>query len=140
MQVRFIEQGEGKERKEEALDQLLTTLQQLQTNGYELKDIAILVRTNGEGAAVANYLLDYKEGHPEDGFNYDILSDEALFVNSAASVRFLVALLRYLKSPGNEVSRQMALLALQALRGDWTMEEFPSEKIAEINMLLSLPL
>lgn len=140
VQVRFIEQGEGKEWKEEALDQLLTTLQQLQTNGYELKDIAILVRTNGEGAAVANYLLDYKEGHPEDGFNYDILSDEALFVNSAASVRFLVALLRYLKSPGNEVSRQMALLALQALRGDWTMEEFPSEKIAEINMLLSLPL
>lgn len=140
VQVRFIVQGEENNWKEDSLAQLPGILQQLQTKGYELKDIAILVRTNGEGAAVANCLLDYKEKHTEDGFHYDILSDEALFVNSASSVRFLVTFLQYLESPGNVTRRQMALLALQSLSGNWTLRDFPLEKIDKINGLMALPL
>ncbi len=44
---------------------------------HALKDIAILVRTNQEGALVADTLLAYKEEHPSDRYNYDIISDDA---------------------------------------------------------------
>ncbi len=50
--------------KEEALDRLPGVVEQLQDNGYALKDIAILVRTNMEGAMVAEKLLSYKGGKP----------------------------------------------------------------------------
>ena len=77
VRVEFVANEEEADWKEEALERLPSVLQQLQTNGYALKDIAILVRTNNEGAQVANYLLQYKEEHPDDGFSYDLISDEA---------------------------------------------------------------
>ena len=64
----------------------------------QLKDIAILVRTNQEGHS-ADTLLAYKEEHPSNRYNYDIISDEALFVSGSTAVRFMVSLLRYLKNP-----------------------------------------
>lgn len=70
------------------MERLPATLERLQDNGYALKDIAILVRTNQEGALVADTLLAYKEEHPSDRYNYDIISDDALFVGSSPAVRF----------------------------------------------------
>lgn len=67
VRIEFVSEEEDSDWKENALNRLPAVLQQLQTNGYALKDIAILVRTNGEGAQVANYLLQYKEEHPDDG-------------------------------------------------------------------------
>ena len=74
-------------------------LEKLQDNGYALKDIAILVRTNQEGAQVADTLLAYKEEHPSNRYNYDIISDEALFVSGSTAVRFMVSLLRLPEEP-----------------------------------------
>ena len=77
VRIEFLSGDNEKDWKEEALGRLPGVLEKLQDNGYALKDIAILVRTNQEGAQVADTLLAYKEEHPSNRYNYDIISDEA---------------------------------------------------------------
>jgi ATP-dependent exoDNAse (exonuclease V) beta subunit len=103
--------------KEESLLRLPALLERLQDSGYLLKEIAILVRTNQEGAKVAGTLLACKETNPGSAYRYDIISDDALFVGSSPAVRFIVALLRHLKNPGDAACRQMARLSCAALTG-----------------------
>lgn len=140
VRVEFVAAEEESDWKDKALKRLPSVLQQLQTNGYALKDIAILVRTNNEGAQVANYLLQYKEEHPDDGFSYDLISDEALYVNSSAAVRFLIAILHHLKSPDNPTWAQMLLFSYRILTSDWQRADFTLEEKTEMNRLSTLPL
>lgn len=96
VRVEFISgEEEDKSWKEEVLDRLPPLLERLQDNGYALRDIALLVRTNMEGALLADYLLSYAENNPAGRYRYDIISDDSLFVGSSPSVRFIVSLLRY---------------------------------------------
>lgn len=142
VRVEFLSgEEEEKEWKKEALGQLPATLRRLQDNGYSLKDMAILVRTNLEGAAVADTLLAYKETHSDDGYKYDIISDEALFIGSSSAVRCMIAVLRYLKNPDNRTAEQMAVYSYLVLIGqfrpaDPTWNGFP-EEIKKHLLLLS---
>ena len=52
VRIEFLSGDDEKDWKEEALGRLPGVLEKLQDNGYVLKDIAILVRTNQEGAQV----------------------------------------------------------------------------------------
>jgi len=113
----------GKKWDQQALEQIPKTLEQLQDNGYALRDMAILVRTNSEGADVAAYLLKYKDEHPSELYSYDVISDESLFVSSSAAVRFLVSVLRYLKNPADITSHMIALYGYQVLKGSFGHEE-----------------
>lgn len=117
VRIEFLSADEGKDWKEESLDRLPAVIEQLQDNGYPLKDIAILVRTNKEGALVAGKLLSYKEEHPSDRYHYDIISDDALFVSGSPAVRFLIALLRYLKNPADLINEQTASYSYRILQG-----------------------
>ncbi len=92
-----------------ALEQLPIRIEELQDRGYNLKDIAILVRTKKEGADVANRLLEYKNQYSESGYRYDIISDEALFVNNAQSIKLTVALLKYLCNPQDASLKALAV-------------------------------
>ena len=131
VQVRFVD-AEGSDFKDDAVELLPETLQQLQDQGYELKDIAILVRKNKEAALVANTLLTYKEEHPDDGYKYDIVSDEALFISSSFAVRFLVATLRYLRNPEDRTNKMLALYAYQLLTNHFG-EEIDSSVFDELH-------
>jgi ATP-dependent exoDNAse (exonuclease V) beta subunit len=133
VQVDFFEgdEEEGGDWKDESLRRLPSTLERLQDKGYSLQDIAILVRTNQEGARIADRLLAYREEHPDSPYRYDILSDDALYVGRSAVVRFIIALLVYLKNPDNQVNKQMAFLSYAALDGCFADAgrgmEFPPE-------------
>ena len=137
VRIEFLSGDDEKDWKEEALGRLPGVLGKLQDNGYVLKDIAILVRTNQEGAQVADTLLAYKEEHPSDRYNYDIISDEALFVSGSTAVRFMVSLLRYLKNPEDRTNGQIALYSYQVLKGIFGVEApaFPPEVISVLQIL-----
>ena len=107
--IEFLEKEKDSDWKDKALERLPHYLETLQDNGYALRDIAILVRTNNEGARVADTLLKYKIEYPSNQYRYDIISDEALFVASSSAVRFIITLLRYLLNPADETAKQMAL-------------------------------
>lgn len=148
VRVEFLSGDEDRDWKEEALDRLPQVVEQLQDNGYALKDIAILVRTNMEGAMVAGKLLTYKEENPSDRYNYDIISDDALFVSGSPAVRFMIALLRYLRNPEDKINEQTALYSYRILQGEPVDAEqadayslstsnlaFPPEIAAELQLL-----
>lgn len=137
VRVEFIADEEETSWKEEAMKRLPALLEQLQDNGYALRDIAILTRTNYEGALVADTLLACQDEKRGNGYRYDIISDDALFVGSSLSVRFLIALLRYLAHPEEKTHEQMARFAWYAMKGaDERIEPFFPEE--EKNNLLSL--
>ena len=137
VRIEFLSGENEKDWKEEALGRLPGVLEKLQDNGYALKDIAILVRTNQEGAQVADTLLAYKEEHPSNRYNYDIISDEALFVSGSTAVRFMVSLLRYLKNPEDRTNEQIALYSYQVLKGRFGVETpaFPPEVVSVLQIL-----
>ncbi|MCD8193610.1 MAG: UvrD-helicase domain-containing protein, partial [Tannerellaceae bacterium] len=119
VKVEFLTDEEEKSWQEKALEQVPHTLERLQDEGYELKDIAILVRTNQEGAQVADTLLSYKEKAPAGRYKYDIISDDALFISSSSAVRFIIALLQYKRNPENKTNAQLASVAYTVLKGDF---------------------
>jgi len=87
-----IEEGEEDEALDKAESYLLATLntiQKVQKQGFELKDIVILTRKRSHGIAVANYLTE--QGIP-------LLSSETLMIQNATEVRFIIYLLKYLKN------------------------------------------
>lgn len=137
VRISFLPQDADNDWKEDALSQLPETLENLQSKGYRLKDIAILVRTNLEGAAVAEMLLDYKEAHADSPYKYDIISDDALFVNSSPAVRFIIAILRHLKNREDRTNRQLALFAYLALQDNFaqTLSSFPEETEKALHQL-----
>ncbi|MDF9829980.1 UvrD-helicase domain-containing protein [Parabacteroides sp. PF5-6] len=143
VRIEFLSR-EDEERpwKEEALDRLPGIVERLQDNGYSLRDIGILVRTNQEGAAVADKLLTHKEENPSDRYRYDLISDDALFVGSSPSVRLLIALLHYLKSPEDRTAQQMARFSFYALTGTFDADQADSlsAKKEELEALATLSL
>lgn len=94
--ISFIPKVETLEDDEEALDKTelyllatLNTIQKVQKQGFEYKDIAILTRKRDQGIAIANYLTE--QGIP-------LLSSETLMIQNATEVRFIIYLLKYLKN------------------------------------------
>ena len=144
VKIQFLSGDDDMDWKEEALQLLPTQLEQLQDNGYKLRDIAVLVRTNLEGAMVAEKMLAYKEEYPSDRYHYDIISDDALFVGSSASVRFILALMRHLKNPEDIINRQMALVSYMVLTGRFAdvneTTDFPLSVREELQQLSHQPL
>ena len=81
VEVRFVE---------DQMEEILQTLQQVKERGGEWEDVAILVRGNAEGAAVAALLVE--NGIP-------VVSDDSLFVKTSVTVRRLVSQLSLLDAP-----------------------------------------
>lgn len=139
VQISFLPQEQGSDWKEDALNRLPEAIMSLQDNGYPLKDIAILVRTNLEGAAVAEMLLEYKETNSNAAYKFDIISDDALFVNSSPAVRFIVAILKHLKNPDDQTNRQIAFFSYVALLNSFDEENLDLSFSDEVeNALLPL--
>ena len=108
VRVNFIEKGYDEEGSWEdlAMQRLPGILEELQSCGAALKDIAILVRKNDEGQRIANYLLQYKNSpEAKPNFSYDVVSNESLRLDTASSVNLLLSALRYLDNPRDAVVR-----------------------------------
>ncbi len=107
VQVQFIKEELKEDNwKELALEQVPLHLEQLQLLGIKLSDIAILVRKNDEGQKVAAYLLNYKNSDKANpNCLYDVISNESLRLDGAASVNVLLGALRYLQNPEDSIAR-----------------------------------
>lgn len=75
---------------DDQMAEVLSTLEELRTRDAEWGDIAILVRKNSDGAAVAAALVE--AGIP-------VVSDDSLYVKSSVTVRRLVSQLSLVEAP-----------------------------------------
>ena len=78
------------EEQEDEMDEILSTLSELRDRGCLWSDVAILVRGNDEGSAIAARLVG--EGIP-------VVSDDSLFVKSSVTVRRAVSQMALVDSP-----------------------------------------
>ncbi|MCE5320625.1 MAG: UvrD-helicase domain-containing protein [Bacteroidales bacterium] len=96
----FPKTGNDEEKwKESALSQIQLKIDALRAKGRKLRDIAILVRTNTEGATVAEDLISK---------GYKVISGESLFLKSSQSVSTIVSLLRYYNKPDDSINNTIA--------------------------------
>lgn len=156
VRIEFLEiQKDAEEGKfdEQVLSKLPQMVMELQDKGYELKDIAFLVRTKSEGESIADTLMAYGSQHPELPFRFDVLSDESMYLNKSATVKALVAGLKYLHSPKDIVQFKTMWYYRSVLRNEpidhhlFAIDQVPDhlkEKINSFrlkeNILLQLPL
>lgn len=85
---------------DDEMQAVLESIVEARSSGAGFGDIAVLVRQNSEGGAVANFLRD--NGIP-------IISDDSLSIKSSVTVRRLVSLLSYVENPEDCVSGYLAL-------------------------------
>ncbi|MBX2962224.1 MAG: UvrD-helicase domain-containing protein [Cyclobacteriaceae bacterium] len=113
--IQFIENEKELKWKEQAKEQLVRTLEEWQEAGVKLKDIAILVRTNADGQELVAHLLKYKNSEEaKSTCKYDVISNESLRIDGAASVNLVLAAMRYLNNHLDVVAR--AELAYEFVR------------------------
>jgi ATP-dependent exoDNAse (exonuclease V) beta subunit len=75
------------------LEILLKNILQSRNQGFALRDMAVLTRTNRDGDLVAQHLTE--NGIP-------VVSSDSLLISSSVSVQLVVALLRWLVRPDDE--------------------------------------
>lgn len=106
VEINFVEKPEDDENwTAEVMKRLPKLVEELQDKKIKLKDIAILVRKNGEGQRIATELLQYKNTQAKPGYRYDVVSNESLRLDTAASVNLLLSALRYLHNPNDAIVR-----------------------------------
>ena len=106
VQVSFLEAEADESWKELALNQIPIYLEKLQLMGALLKDIAILVRTNGEGQKIVAHLMQYRNSEQANpACKYDVVSNESLRLDGATTVNLLISSLKYLLNPDDDIAR-----------------------------------
>ncbi len=78
----------------ETLNRILSIILEAQEQEFSLRDMAILCRSNKNASAIARFLLQQGVG---------VVSAESLLVSNSLRVRFLVAYLKYLFEPRNDI-------------------------------------
>lgn len=92
--------------KEEVKKRIPLLIEKIQDQGYELKDVAILVRNRLEGKEIASCILDYKNSpQAKNQYSYEVISSEALFISGATSTILLVNALRVLNKKNDQIAR-----------------------------------
>lgn len=101
----FIEKEEGVDWNELAMERLPEQVEELQANGYAAGDIAILVRNGREGGMVADCLMSHRNGpQAKEGVNYDVISNDSLYLKNSSVVNFLMHLLHYFVYPEDKIN------------------------------------
>ncbi|MEN2281068.1 UvrD-helicase domain-containing protein [Algoriphagus sp. SE2] len=104
VKLEFIDPKDEEGNFEElALSKLPSLVMELQDHGYAPEDIAFLVRRKSEGEAIADCLMSYAAENSDTSYSFDVLSDESMFLNKAASVKALISGFNYLHNPADKV-------------------------------------
>lgn len=86
----------------------IARIEELQQRGYRASDIAVLVRTNREARTIAAELLAYKNNPERDQrFIFDVVTQEALAINSSPAVRFVISCLTIAANPQDRVAHAL---------------------------------
>jgi len=93
------------DKKNTAPHPAIARIEKLQSRGYRASDIAVLVRTNREARAIAAEILEYKNSPERDPrYTFDVVTQEALAINSSPAVRFVVACMKVSLLPDDRLS------------------------------------
>ncbi|MEM9329126.1 MAG: 3'-5' exonuclease, partial [Bacteroidota bacterium] len=88
-----------------ALARTIEIVEQLQGKGYQLRDMAILTRTQYQGKVIADGFIAHKRSQEaKEDCKYDVVSSEALYLYSSHVVKMLISLLTWLNHEKNSIA------------------------------------
>ncbi|MBE0649355.1 MAG: UvrD-helicase domain-containing protein [Bacteroidales bacterium] len=105
--IQFLESESASDYREKVLVQIVENVQKLVSEGYPVKDICILTRTNQASAEIASNLVSL--GIP-------VVSSESLKLSVSPLVRMLVAFLKLLSEPNDQLAFAEFLTPFLVLR------------------------
>ena len=106
--------GEKISWRDKANNKIPGILEAMQDQGVGLKDIAVLVRNARDGKAVADFMLNFQQSpNARQGYRYDVVSNEALFLVAAPSIQLLINIFKYLVNPLDHVARTSVVYEYQ---------------------------
>lgn len=112
VEIQFLKEEKSLPFQEQARNELLEKLGEIFNEGYQYRDVAILVRTNLEAKRTANFLNI-------EASSYPVISTDSLVLGYSTKVKFLVNLLGYLHDPSNAMVKTRLLNDyLRYLKGD----------------------
>ena len=98
--ITFLDLDTNENRDEIYPQKVLETINNCQENGFQLKDICVLVRKKKEGVAIANFLSNQ---------GVDIISSETLLLSRSPEVEFINNILKYVLEPHNNEVKILVL-------------------------------
>ncbi|WP_372753599.1 UvrD-helicase domain-containing protein [Labilibaculum sp.] len=103
--AKFIEKDSDSDWIEKVLEDLPLRIEHFQEMGYQARDISILVRNGKEGGQVADALMAYRASEmAKEGINYDVISNDSLYLKNSSVVNFLVHLLNFFVHPDDQIN------------------------------------
>lgn len=142
------DEGESINFEEVVLQQLYDKVQELFTEGYAAKDIAVLTRTNAEAKAVVEFLIASQEQHH---VAFKVISGDALLLASNQVIQMILCALRWVNDGRNTLAlaqlRQLVLLqqgknpnSLNVFASNGNNDMLPPRFVHDIHTLRTLPL
>lgn len=94
--------------KNASIHPVIAQIEELQSRGYRASDIAVLVRSNREASEIATKILAHKNNPERDGrYIFDVVTQEALAINSSPAVQFIIACMSLINDPEDKVARAL---------------------------------
>ena len=139
--------------KNSVLEELPKVIEQIQDGGIAPRDIAVLVRRSDEGKQVMERLIKYKNSiEAKEGYCYDVISNESLFLGNSSVVRLVVNAIKYCLNPDDKISFAEICYNYHRLKEDengksanedlqfvLTGEALPKKYFEETESLIRLP-
>ncbi|MCF8297276.1 MAG: UvrD-helicase domain-containing protein [Saprospiraceae bacterium] len=92
IQIQFANKSENLE--EQNIEKIIEIIDNLLIDNFQLKDIAILCRSNKNASYIARNLITA---------NFNVISSESLLLSSSPKVSFIIACIKFLLEPNEDV-------------------------------------
>ncbi len=113
---------------------LVERICQVLDRGYRPCDIMILGRSRNDGARAARTLLDFKRTNREERYRFDVMTRDALRIDSSPLTGFLIAVLYLTLDPTDSIRRAICNLYL-GLEADTPLEAEMLDRLAAWRLL-----
>lgn len=123
--IKFIEGKSKDDFMDATLHQTILRVDKLVESGNKLSDICILVRKNDEAVAITNALLS-GSFHP-NAVTYPVISNESLVIANSEAIRLILAQLRYIRNPEDNVTESF-------IRMHWLKNQQQPTSPEELNL------
>ncbi len=105
IKANMLQVEKGEKWIDRVLELLPSQIEEIQAKGYKAGDMAILVRNGREGAMIANKLMTYRNSDSAiKGVNYNVISNESLYLKNSSVISFLTHLLKYFIYPNDKIN------------------------------------
>lgn len=88
---------------------------ELLSKGHKAGDIGLLVRTGADAKKITDLLYAYQKEHPESK-TFDVISQASAELSGSASVKIIVAAMKYLHEPKDQIAKAELLYEYMQIR------------------------